>query len=129
MGLKLSKMGQFWKREFTGNLNTCLLLHYQSHADVRYKQSLIKTMLHRAKSLSSTNEYFQQESKNLRSIFTLLGYLLSLINSIIKNFDHGSPARGQDSTTTYKIVRIDIPFKDQKSASAVEKAIIERANP
>ena len=82
-------------------------------------------MLHRAKSLSSTDEYFQQECSKLRSIFIRLGYLLSLINSIIKNFDHGSPARGQDSTTTDKTVRINIPFKDQKSASAVRKKLKE----
>ena len=67
-----------------------------------------KTMLHRAKSLSSTDEYFQQECSKLRSIFTRLGYPLSLINSIIKNFDRVSPTRGQDSTTTDKIVRITI---------------------
>ena len=82
-------------------------------------------MLHRAKSLSSTDEYFQQECSKLRSIFTRLGYPFSLINSIIKNFDHGTPARGQDSTTTDKIVRINIPFKDQKSASAVRKQLKE----
>ena len=105
--------------------NTGLLLHYQSHADVRYKESFIKTMLHRAKSLSSTDEYFQQECSKSRSILTRLGYPLSLINSIIKNFDHGSPARGQDSTTTDKIVRINIHFKDQKSASVVRKQLKE----
>ena len=82
-------------------------------------------MLHRAKSLSSTDEYFQQESSKLRSIFTRLGYPLGLINSIIKNFDRVSPTRGQDSTTTDKIVRINIPFKDQKSASAVRKQLKE----
>ena len=61
----------------------------------------------------------------MRSIFTRLGYLLSAINSIIKNFDHGSPTRDQDSTTTDKIVRINIPFKDQKSANAVRKLLKE----
>ena len=82
-------------------------------------------MLHCAKSLSPTDEYFQQERSKLRSIFTHLGYPLSLIDSIIKNFDHGSPTRSQDSTTTDKIVRINIPFKDQKSASAVRKQLKE----
>ena len=82
-------------------------------------------MLHRAKSFSSTDEYFQQECSKLRSIFTRLGYPFSLINSIIKNFDHGTPARGQDSATTDKIVRINIPFKDQKSSSAVRKQLKE----
>ena len=80
-------------------------------------------MLHHAKSLSSTDEYFQREYSKLRSIFTRLGYPLSLINSNIKNVYHGSPTRGQDSTTTDKIVRINIPFKDQKSASVVRKQL------
>ena len=66
-----------------------------------------------------------RNASKLRSIFTRLGYPLSLINSIIKNFDHGSPARGQDSTTTDKIVLINIPFKDQKSTSAVRKQLKE----
>ena len=35
--------------------------------------------------------------------------------SSVDDFDHGSPTRGQDSTTTDKIVRLNIPFKDQKS--------------
>ena len=106
-------------------LSTRLIKPNFCHVDVRYKESLIKIMLHRAKSLSSTDEYFQQECSKLRSIFTCLGNPLSLINSIIKNFDHRPPPRGQDSTTTDKIVRINIPLKDQKSASAVRKQLKE----
>ena len=95
IGFEIVKNGTILEtRVYRKPTNTGLLLHYQSHADVRYKESLIKTMLHRAKSLSSTDEYFQQECSKLRSIFTRLGYPLSLINSIIKNFDHGSPTRG-----------------------------------
>ena len=126
IGFEIVKNGTILEtRVYRKPTNTGLLLHYQSHADVRYKDSLIKTMLHRAKSLSSTDEYFQQECSKLRSIFTRLGYPLGLINSIIKNFDRVSPTRGQDSTTTDKIVRINIPFKDQKSASAVRKQLKE----
>ena len=126
IGFEIVKNGTILEtRVYRKPTNTGLLLHYQSHADVRYKESLIKTMLHRAKSLSSTDEYFQQECSKLRSIFTRLGYPLSLINSIIKNFDRVSPTRDQDSTTTDKIVRINIPFKDQKSASAVRKQLKE----
>ena len=50
-------------------INKGLLLHYQSHVDNKYKKSLIKTMLHRAYSLSSTTELFKKECENIRSIF------------------------------------------------------------
>ena len=33
--------------------NTGLLLHFQSHIDLRFKKCLIETMVHRAKELSS----------------------------------------------------------------------------
>ena len=35
--------------------DTGLLLHYQSHVDVKYKHSLLKTMLNRAFKLSISN--------------------------------------------------------------------------
>ena len=40
--------------------NTGLLLHYQSHVDIRYKRSLILTMLDRAYRISSDWSYFSQ---------------------------------------------------------------------
>ena len=43
--------------------NKGLLLHYQSHVDNKYKKSLLKTMLHRAYSLSSTTELFEKNVK------------------------------------------------------------------
>jgi len=63
--------------------NTGLLLHFQSHTDKRYKDCLLKTMIHRAYALSSTTEAFDQECTRLRSIFTRLDYPLAMINSII----------------------------------------------
>ena len=41
--------------------NTGLLLHFHSHTDKRYKDSLLKTMIHRAYVLSSTTEAFNAE--------------------------------------------------------------------
>ena len=38
--------------------DTGLLLHYQSHVDVKYKHSLLKTMLNRAFKLSSNWQFF-----------------------------------------------------------------------
>ena len=40
--------------------NTGLLLHFNSHTDKRYKDSLLKTTLHHPFALSSTTEAFDQ---------------------------------------------------------------------
>ena len=66
-----------------GSLETCvyrkqtnkgLLLHYQSHVDSRYKRSLLRTMLDRAKRLSSAQDFLLQECKTLKEIFLKLKY-------------------------------------------------------
>ena len=48
--------------------NTGLLLHFQSHTDLRYKKCLIKTMVHCAKELSSTHQAFVDECRHLKSV-------------------------------------------------------------
>ena len=55
--------------------NAGLLLHFQSYTDERYKDSLLKTMIHRAYALSFTTEAFNAESAKLRSILSRLDYL------------------------------------------------------
>ena len=55
--------------------DTGLLLHlYQSHVDVKYKHSLLKTMLHRAFKLSSNWQFFHQECERLKMVFARLHY-------------------------------------------------------
>ena len=49
--------------------NKGLLLHYQSHVYNRYKRSLIRTMLDRAKRLSSSPDLFSKECYDLRKMF------------------------------------------------------------
>ena len=94
--------------------NTGLLLHFNSHTDKRYKDSLLKTMLHRAYALSSTTEAFNEECAKLRSIFSHLNYPLSLIDSVISNFDSRKSASiAEINADESNIVRINLPFKDQ----------------
>ena len=52
--------------------NKGLLLHYQSHQDNRYKKSLLVTMIQRAHSLSSTNDLFNKECNEIKTIFQKL---------------------------------------------------------
>ena len=110
--------------------NTGLLLHFHSHTDKRYKDSLLKTMLHRAYALSSTTEAFNEECAKLRSIFSRLDYPLSLIDSVISNFDSRTPSVGTAESNADKsnIVRIRLPFKDQVSANSVRRQLRDLSN-
>ena len=105
-----------------GNGNTGLLLHFQSHTDKRYKDCLLKTMIHRAYALSSTTEAFDQERARLRSIFTRLDYPLAMINSIItktiQSLSFGTREKNKEDSS---VVRVILPFKDQTSANAVRR--------
>ena len=92
-GDQKSRMEQNLKLESIES-NTGLLLHFNSHTDKRYKDSLLKTMLHRAYELSSTTEAFDVECAKLRSIFSRLDYPWSLIDSVISNFVSRKPSVG-----------------------------------
>ena len=102
--------------------NKGLLLHYQSHQDNRYNKSLLVTMIQRAHSLSSTNDLFNKECNEIKTIFQKLQYPTELIENTIKNFQKSlsngsSTTRGvQDSS-----IRIVLPFIDQKSADSVKR--------
>ena len=59
IGIEIIKNGtQLETQVRRKSTNTGLLLHFHSHTDKRYKESLLKTMLHRAHALSSTAEAF-----------------------------------------------------------------------
>ena len=66
--------------------DTGLLLHYKSHVDVRYKKSLLKTMLDRAFKVSSTWKLFHLECDRLTQTFSRLQYPAQLLQSTISNF-------------------------------------------
>ena len=110
--------------------NTGLLLHLHSHTDKRYKDSLLKTMLHLAYALSSTTEAFNEECAKLRSIFSRLDYPLSLFDSVISNFDSRKPSvsTAERNADESNIVRINLPFKDQVSANSVRRQLRDLSN-
>ena len=56
--------------------NTVPLLYYQSHADVKYKHSLMNTMLDRRFKLSSNCQYFHQECERLKIKGPLLACII-----------------------------------------------------
>ena len=114
--------------------NTGLLLHFRSHTDKRYKDSLLKTMLHRTYALSSRTEAFNEECAKSRSIFSHLDYPSSLIDSVISNFISSLHSRNPPVSVTERntddsnIVRISLPFKDQVSANAVRRQLCDLSN-
>ena len=99
--------------------NTGLLLHFQSHTDLRYKKCLIETMVHRAKELSSTHQAFVDECMHLKSMFHYLGYPSSLVNCISGKCDYSSTP--DTETKSDETLRVSIPFKDQVSANMVKR--------
>ena len=66
--------------------DTGLLLHYQSHVDVHYKQSLLQTILNRAFKLSSNWQLFHLECERLTETFSRLHYPVPLLQSTIRDF-------------------------------------------
>ena len=82
----LNRAPQLETKVYVKPTNTGLLLHYQSHVDNRYKQSLFTAMLDRAYRLSSSWAYFSEECERLKSVFSRLKYPQHLINSTINIF-------------------------------------------
>jgi hypothetical protein len=112
--------------------NNGLLLHFHSHVDKRYKRSLIETMLNRAYRLSSSWQHFTDECERLKMLFDRLKYPPRLVNSTISTYiDRQYKAANQEpkapnqepESSKQKVVRIALPFKDQKSADIVTKQL------
>ena len=97
-----------------------LLLHFQSNVDSTYKRSLLRSMLDRAKRLSSTPEFLSQEYKNLKGIFLKLKYPEKLIDSAINRVHHPPDLIHTPSDSPIWII---MPYKDQKSADVVRKQL------
>ena len=131
IGIDIIKNGtKLETRVYRKPTNTGLLLHFNSHTDKSYKDSLLKTMLHRAYALSSTTQAFDEECAKLRSIFSQLDYPWSLIDSVISNFvsrktSVGTTERNVDDSN---IIRINLPFKDQVSANSVRRQLRDLSN-
>ena len=109
IGIEIIKKGTKLETQvYRKPTNTGLLLHFHSHTDKRYKDSLLKTMLHRAYALSSTTEACNEERAKLRSSFSRLDYPWNPIDSVISNFDSRKPSLGiaERNADESNIVRI-----------------------
>ena len=126
IGMELTKIGKRLETcVYRKTTNIGLLLHYQSHVDARYKRSLLMTMLNRAHSdcLSSSPDIFAEECDNLRGIFLKLKYPEKLINSTITKFIESRNQQQVRDVQRNALVRIILPFKDQRSADIVRRQL------
>ena len=114
MGMLITKNGNNLDTQvYRKPTNTGLLLHFQRHTDLRCKKCVIKTMVHRAKELSSTHQAFVVECRHLKSMLNHLGYLSSLVNGIIDKCDYSSTLDAKSKSD--QTLRVSTPFKDQVS--------------
>ena len=84
-------------------------------------------MLHRAFRLSSSWKYFTEECERLKQLFRQLRYPQTLVDNTIAKFiakrnEQSNPAP-VDETRKQSILRIVLPFKDQKSANIVRRQL------
>ena len=131
LGMEITKKdGRLETKVYIKPTNTGLLLHYHSHVDKRYKRSLITTMLNRAYRLSSSWHHFNNECERLKTLFDRLKYPPRLVDSVISTFiDQKYKATNQDpESSKQKVLRIALPFKDQKSADDVKKQLANLSN-
>ena len=105
--------------------DTGLLLHYHSHVDMKYKYSLLITMLNRGFKLSSNWQLFHQECESLKEIFTRLYYPEPLIQNIIRVFIEMKVTWSTRPPQQAGVipVRISLPFKDQRSANKLREQL------
>ena len=131
LGMEITKKdGRLETKVYIKPTNTGLLLHYHSHVDKRYKRSLITTMLNRAYRLSSSWHHFNNECERLKTLFDRLKYPPRLVDSVISTFiDQQYKATNQDpESSKQNVLRIALPFKDQKSADDVKKQLANLSN-
>ena len=106
--------------------STDLLLHYQSHVDMRHKRGFLKTMLGRAYRLSSCWSYFPEECDHLRAVFSRLKYPQHLMSFVASKVEDRQliPAPKENPA-----IRIVLPFKDQDLADLISPQTAERPEP
>ena len=124
----INKNGRLETKVYIKPTNTGLMLHYDSHVDVKYKKSLVLTMLNRAFRLSSSRKFFTEECERIKKTFVRLRYPVTLLDNIITRFTTQQREKDDHPTVEQRnikedVVRVMLPFKDQKSADSVRRQL------
>jgi len=125
-GINIEKVGNNVRTSvYVKPTDTGLLLHHQSHVDMRYKRCLLNTMLHRAYKLSSDWKAFDDQVQRLKRIFVALSYPVALFMSSVSSVLEKMLNPGSKPTTETNVTRFVIPFKDQRSADSVKRQLCQ----
>lgn len=128
IGINVQKQGaSFHTSVHHKATDTGLLLHYHSHTDIKYKRSLLRTMITRAFRLSSSWNALHQECEILSNVFKQLKYPINLIQRTIKDVidtqRNPHPQQQPSDTRTAKPTRLVLPFKSAKASQQVKQAL------
>ena len=120
----INKNGRLETKDYIKVTNTVLMLHYDSHVDVKYKKSLVLTMLNRAFCLSSSRKFFTEDCERLKKTFVRLRHPVTLLDNIITRFITQHREKDDHPTVEERnikedVVHVMLPFKDQKSGDSV----------
>ena len=122
----LNRAPKIESKLYIKRINKGLLLHFQSHVDIKYKRSLVDTMVDRAYRLSFNWLFFSKACDRLRRAFHNLKCPKPLVETTIKRFvermilsQEPYPSPDVRSET----LRVVLPFKDQSSANYVKQQL------
>ena len=93
--IRKSPLHQFETSVYRKPTNTGVLLNYEAVAPEKWKRSVIKCFLIRAKRISSSEELFNREIDFIRDLFHANGYPKSFINNTVEDFFRDENKRAQ----------------------------------
>ena len=84
--VSITESNRFLTKVYRKPTNTDVIMKHCAIAPVKWKKSLLQLLLLRAKKLSSTQEAFEEEVKNIKRIFQSNGYPVSFIDNGVSSF-------------------------------------------
>lgn len=111
------------------------LLNFKSECPLKYKKSVIKSMLHRGFKISSDMELFNAEVHRLRQTFSNNNYPMKIIDSCIKEFfdSKNKTANNHQQKNKIKIYyenqMHDNHLKDEKAIKDIISQNVKPTNP
>ena len=107
--------------------DTGLLLHFNSFVDLKYKRSLIQTMLHRAYNYNSDWHKFVREIDFLWDVFSALQYPRPVFDAALNKFLTAKFSKENVPTIepNHPPVRFVIPYKGYKQSLFIKQRFSE----